>query len=147
MQNRCQTQTDSTLCENSKKSSPRLATISKSYRTMKLHSLQEKSANSAVNTEPGISEQDRFILLRTERPNASYKSSNVIFGRIYIKPHTVQFKPQQANSIQNAKCSVSFNVIVQYPTLRPEAHLHNSSSVVQYDQHWILFTLRVRSQS
>ncbi len=58
------------------------------------HSLHENSANSVINTESGISDQHRITLQRTERPNASYKSSNVHFGRIQIKPRTVQFKPQ-----------------------------------------------------
>ena len=64
---------------------------------------QENSANSAINTESGIADQNRITLQRMERPNASYKYSNVLFGLIRIKPRTVQFKPEQANS---TKCEV-----------------------------------------
>ena len=94
VRNKYQVEMDSTQCENSEKSSPCLTILSKSYRTMELHSLHVNSANSAINTESGISDQHRITLQRTERPNASYKSSNVHFGRIKIKPRTVHLKPQ-----------------------------------------------------
>ena len=112
---------------------------------MELYSLQKNSADSTVKTESVISDQHRITLQQTERPNALFKSSNVHFGQIKIKPRTVQFKPQQPNSIQNIKFIVSVNVIVQYPTLQPKAHLQNSTSIVQYKQNWILFALRLRS--
>ena len=73
VQNKFQAQTDSTLCSNLEKYSPCLATLSKSYQTMELHSLQENSANSAFNTKSGISDQHRITLQQTTRPNAFFK--------------------------------------------------------------------------
>ena len=148
MQNKYQTQTDSTQYRSFEKYSPCWATLSKSFQRMVHHLNHANSANSATKMESVISGLPRIILQRTKRPNVSSKCSNVRFVLIPTLFRTVNIQLQPANSIQSPNFIVFFKDILLYHTQLLDEHHQNYFSDERFVQHSILFNLRysVKSQ-